>query len=167
MTHKTMTQWHIRQWQWHSYQYSEIPVSSNNPALAPAILSPPATISKAKGETAKFHCLVQHLGKDQSCWPQTSPLTSQHFRRPAHRLEEGLQRPGHGPHRHRGRLQGQHWEAQRSEQSGYKGHLGAGCRRLCVPGETQSRIVMIIIISVSDLCTEWYSLRGAQTGRTR
>ena len=43
---------------------AEIPVSTNSPAIAPAILTQPATISKAKGETAKFHCLVQHLGKD-------------------------------------------------------------------------------------------------------
>ena len=42
---------------------AEIPVITNNPAIAPAILTQPATISKAKGETAKFHCLVQHLGK--------------------------------------------------------------------------------------------------------
>jgi len=48
--------------------FAEIPVSSNNPALAPAILSPPATISKAKGETAKFHCLVQHLDGRHIVW---------------------------------------------------------------------------------------------------
>ena len=58
-------------------------MSSNNPALAPAILSPPATISKAKGETAKFHCLVQHLGKNQ-----TSPAGLRHHLSP-HYISDG------------------------------------------------------------------------------
>ena len=54
-------------------------MSSNNPALAPAILSPPATISKAKGETAKFHCLVQHLGKDQTSPADLTPHLTPHY----------------------------------------------------------------------------------------
>ena len=56
---------------------AEIPASTNSPAIAPAILTQPATISKAKGQTAKFHCLVQHLGKTSD---QTSDQTSEQIK---------------------------------------------------------------------------------------
>ena len=38
-------------------------MTTNKPALAPSILTQPTKISKAAGQTAKFHCLVKHLGK--------------------------------------------------------------------------------------------------------
>ena len=45
---------------------SDIPLTTNSPAVSPLIVSDPLEISKPRGDTAQFHCKVKHLGKLQT-----------------------------------------------------------------------------------------------------
>merc|ERR1719228_1857801 len=46
---------------------TDLPFTTNN-SISPVILSEPLQINKPKGETAKFHCKVQHLGERHLVW---------------------------------------------------------------------------------------------------
>jgi len=47
--------------------FTDIPVTMNTPAV-PMIMSEPVQISKPRGETAQFHCRVNHLGDRHIVW---------------------------------------------------------------------------------------------------
>lgn len=46
---------------------TDLPITTNT-SISPVILSEPLQINKPKGETAKFHCKVKHLGEHHLVW---------------------------------------------------------------------------------------------------
>ena len=48
------------------FLFSDIPLTTNSPAVSPLIVSDPLEISKPRGGGAQFHCKVKHLGKLQT-----------------------------------------------------------------------------------------------------
>lgn len=50
------------------YLITDIPLTTNSPAVSPLIVSDPLEISKPRGDTAQFHCKVKHLGDRLIVW---------------------------------------------------------------------------------------------------